>query len=123
MAGDDRTTRFEEFFRDHHDAVPSHAASRADVDTAKDAVAATFLVAWRRHGEERDHPLPWLQGVTRKTLAGLRRSATRFGGGSVSTRRLSGPSEIDPLRIHRPKLLGDQPAPPCRARPRQLPRR
>lgn len=75
---EDRRKRFEEFFRDHYDAVLAYAASRADLDTAKDAVAATFLVAWRRHGEERDHPLPWLFGVTRKTLAEQRRSASRL---------------------------------------------
>lgn len=78
MAEDDRRKRFEDFFRDHYDAVLAYAASRADFDMAKDAVAAAFLVAWRRHGEERDHPLPWLYGVTRRTLADQRRSATRF---------------------------------------------
>lgn len=78
MDEDERRKRFEAFFRDHYDAVLAYAASRADLDTAKDAVAAAFLVAWRRHGEDREHPLPWLYGVTRKTLSDQRRSATRL---------------------------------------------
>jgi RNA polymerase sigma-70 factor (ECF subfamily) len=46
---------------------------------AKDATAQTFLVAWRRRAEffGAAHPLGWLLGVTRRTLADERRAASR----------------------------------------------
>lgn len=75
---DERRQRFEQLFRDHYDAVLAYAAARADLATAKDATAATFLVAWRRHGEEQEHPRPWLYGVARRSLADQRRSARRM---------------------------------------------
>jgi RNA polymerase sigma-70 factor (ECF subfamily) len=44
---------------------------------AKDAVAETFLAAWRRFDELSEDPLPWLIGAARKALANQRRSALR----------------------------------------------
>jgi len=70
--------RFEELFRAHFDAVLRYASSRAPDDAAKDAVAQTFLVAWRRIDEIPDRALPWLLAVTRRTLADQRRSAQRL---------------------------------------------
>jgi len=69
--------RFERLFADHFDAVLSYALARADPATADDAVADTFLVAWRRLAEIPELPRAWLIGVTRKTLATHRRSRTR----------------------------------------------
>lgn len=69
--------RFERLFTDHVDAVLGYALARVDQETAKDAVAETFLVAWRRLGDVPDSPRAWLLGVTRRTLAGQRRSRRR----------------------------------------------
>ncbi len=44
---------------------------------AQDAIAETFLIAWRRFDELPSDPLPWLYGVARKVLANQRRAAGR----------------------------------------------
>ena len=65
-------------FRAHHDAVLAYALRRAHADDARDVVAETFLVAWRRFGEApRDAALPWLYGVARRVLANQRRATGR----------------------------------------------
>src|SRR5580700_7644300 len=69
--------RFERLFSEHIDAVLGYALARVDPETAKDAVADTFLVAWRRLSDVPDAPRAWLLGVTRRTLAGHRRSLAR----------------------------------------------
>jgi RNA polymerase sigma-70 factor, ECF subfamily len=69
--------RFERLFREHLDAVLGYALARADRETAKDAAADTFLVAWRRLSEVPEPARAWLLGVTRRTLAGQRRSKMR----------------------------------------------
>jgi RNA polymerase sigma-70 factor, ECF subfamily len=73
----DEERRFEAAFRDHYPGVLAYALARTDPDTAKDAAAATVLVAWRRRGELPEQPLAWLLGVTRKTLADQRRAQDR----------------------------------------------
>lgn len=76
---DSDAARFRELYEIHFDAVSRYARARADPETAKDAVAQTFLVAWRRRGEVfgARHPLGWLLGVTRRALADERRAAFR----------------------------------------------
>jgi len=69
--------RFEQLFADHMDAVLAYALARADPESAKDAAADTFLVAWRRIHEVPDPARAWLLGVTRRTLAGQHRSRRR----------------------------------------------
>ncbi len=69
---------FERSFRAHHDAVLAYALRRTSPDDARDVVAETFLVAWRRFGEAPgDAQLPWLYGVARRVLANQRRAAGR----------------------------------------------
>lgn len=70
--------RFEIAFRDHYDDVLAYALSRAATDVARDAAAATFLVAWRRREELPEQPRAWLLGVCRRTLADERRAAERY---------------------------------------------
>ncbi|MGI8624716.1 MAG: RNA polymerase sigma factor [Solirubrobacteraceae bacterium] len=78
MTMDDlRSRRFEALFEAHHGAVRAYALRRADAETAGDAVADTFLVAWRRLDDIPDEPLPWLYGVARRALADQHRSARR----------------------------------------------
>jgi len=74
--------RFRDLYEAHFDAVCRYAQARADPDMAKDATSQTFLVAWRRRGEffGARHPLAWLLGVTRRTLATERRAASRQSG-------------------------------------------
>jgi RNA polymerase sigma factor (sigma-70 family) len=69
--------RFERLFSEHIDAVLRYALARVDPETAKDAVADTFLVAWRRFDEVPDAARSWLLGVTRRTLSDQRRSRRR----------------------------------------------
>jgi RNA polymerase sigma factor (sigma-70 family) len=69
--------RFEAIFEEHFDAVLGYAVARADLETAADAVAETFLVAWRRRGELPAQPRGWLLAVTRRTLADQRRARRR----------------------------------------------
>ena len=64
-------------YRRHEQRLLGYALRRAPVEVAKDAVADTFLVAWRRLDELPADPLPWLIGTTRKTLANQRRSLAR----------------------------------------------
>ena len=64
-------------YRQHEPRVLAYALRRASPEVAKDAVAETFLAAWRRFDELSEDPLPWLIGATRKALANQRRSALR----------------------------------------------
>lgn len=77
MGDEERRRSFEAAFRDHYQGVLAYALARADPDTAKDATAAAFLVAWRRRGELPEQPRAWLLGVTRKILADQRRARDR----------------------------------------------
>ncbi|HUZ15286.1 MAG TPA: sigma-70 family RNA polymerase sigma factor [Gaiellaceae bacterium] len=73
---DDRE-RFERLYRENFRAVLRFAALRIDPERAKDVVAETFLVAWRRLDDVPAEPRAWLLGVARKVIAGQFRSQTR----------------------------------------------
>lgn len=75
----ERRAHFEAIFAATHRPVRAYALRRADPEVAQDAVADTFVVAWRRMDDVPDPPLPWLLGVTRRTLANARRAETRAG--------------------------------------------
>src|SRR5450755_4245173 len=78
MRGDsDRRTQFEALFAAHHDAVRRYVVRRQAAALVDDAVADTFLVAWRRLEEMPDRALPWLLGVARRVLADQRRAVRR----------------------------------------------
>lgn len=72
-----REKRFEEMYRQHEPRVLAYALRRALPDEARDAVAETFLAAWRRFDELSEDPVPWLIAVARKALANQRRSTGR----------------------------------------------
>jgi RNA polymerase sigma-70 factor (ECF subfamily) len=69
--------RFERFYYAHHDRVAAYLLSRTDRDSAQDALARTFEIAWRRFDEVPARQLPWLLGVARRTVAGQRRGQGR----------------------------------------------
>jgi RNA polymerase sigma-70 factor, ECF subfamily len=77
VTDDELQRRFEDTFRSNFDALLAYAVARADLESAKDAVASAFLVAWRRRAEIPDPSLPWLIGVVRRTLGDQRRSYER----------------------------------------------
>lgn len=73
-----RERDFDAAFEDHFDTVMAYAirrtSSRAD---AEDAVAETFVVAWRRWDDRPSSLLPWLYGIARRVLANARRGDAR----------------------------------------------
>jgi RNA polymerase sigma-70 factor, ECF subfamily len=76
----DAEERFNALYRAHHAAVMRYAARRTDPDTARDVVAETFLVAWRKLAAVPADPSqaePWLYGVARRVLANSERSRRR----------------------------------------------
>jgi RNA polymerase sigma-70 factor (ECF subfamily) len=74
---DDAAKRFEFIYRQHFRAVLRYALARLEPESAKDATAETFLIAWRRLPDVPADPAPWLFGVARKVIAGQLRSSTR----------------------------------------------
>jgi RNA polymerase sigma-70 factor, ECF subfamily len=73
---DDRE-RFERLYRENFRAVLRFALARIDAERAKDVVAETFLVAWRRLDDVPAEPRLWLLGVARRVIAGQFRSEAR----------------------------------------------
>jgi RNA polymerase sigma factor (sigma-70 family) len=74
----ERRLRFEALFAAHHAAVRSYVVRRAGGGIGiDDAVADTFLVAWRRFDEVPEPARPWLLGTARRVLADQRRGARR----------------------------------------------
>jgi RNA polymerase sigma-70 factor (ECF subfamily) len=73
----ERRDRFESFYRTHYEAVLAYALRRSTHETAIDATAETFLIAWRRFDEISGNPVPWLLGVARRVLANQFRSTSR----------------------------------------------
>jgi RNA polymerase sigma-70 factor, ECF subfamily len=69
--------RFEALYREHVQVVLRYALSRVPPEQAKDVVADTFLVAWRRFDDMPDEPTPWLLGVARRVLATQSRGDAR----------------------------------------------
>jgi RNA polymerase sigma-70 factor (ECF subfamily) len=76
-ARDGRRKRFEQIFDDHFRAVQAYAIRRASREDVDDAVAETFLIAWRRLDDVPPRARPWLFGVARRVLANQRRAAGR----------------------------------------------
>jgi RNA polymerase sigma factor (sigma-70 family) len=75
--------RFESLFDRHRRSVLGYALRRVDDPAdAADALAETFLVAWRRLPDvpEGDDARPWLLGVARRVLANQRRGDQRRHG-------------------------------------------
>jgi RNA polymerase sigma-70 factor (ECF subfamily) len=77
-AADLERDRFERCFRDHYPNVLAFSMRRiADRETAKDAAAETFAVAWRRRDRIPEPALPWLYAVALRVIANQYRSSQR----------------------------------------------
>jgi RNA polymerase sigma factor (sigma-70 family) len=75
-----RRRRFEVLYAEHHARVLGYVLRRIDgPDEAADALAETFLIAWRRLGEVPDGERSrlWLYAVARRVLANHRRGLRR----------------------------------------------
>ena len=75
----DTSERFRRLFDDHYRALFQYCARRLTVAEANDAMADTFVVAWRKIGQV---PLgaearPWLFGVARNVVKNAHRSSRR----------------------------------------------
>jgi RNA polymerase sigma-70 factor, ECF subfamily len=69
--------QFERVYQDCYAAVLRYTARRVAPEAVQDVVADTFLTAWRRYGELKGEPLPWLLGIARRTAANQRRGGAR----------------------------------------------
>jgi DNA-directed RNA polymerase specialized sigma24 family protein len=71
---------FELMYEQHARAIAAYALRRVRSEQdAEEIVAETFLIAWRKGGELRGDPVPWLYCVTRRVLANhARRAAFRY---------------------------------------------
>jgi len=68
---------FERVFNECYEPVLRYVARRVAADAVQDVVSETFLIAWRRHGDLRGEPLPWLLGIARRAAATQRRGSAR----------------------------------------------
>jgi RNA polymerase sigma-70 factor, ECF subfamily len=94
--------RFEQVFDEHFRAVSAYALRRATHADAEEAVAETFLVAWRRLHEVPRDAKPWLLSVARRVLANQRRAAGRR---EALRARVAGERESDSEPGRRPPVI------------------
>jgi RNA polymerase sigma-70 factor, ECF subfamily len=71
-----RVERFDRLYEEHFEAVRRYLCRR-DPGLAEDAVAETFLVAWRRLDDVPRSERAWLIGVARNVRLNLRRTTDR----------------------------------------------
>lgn len=72
-----RTRELEQLFHDHAAVVYSFASQRLDPHAARDVVAETFAIAWKKIDHIDEPALPWLLGVSRKVIANEHRGRRR----------------------------------------------
>jgi RNA polymerase sigma-70 factor, ECF subfamily len=73
---DDREA-LRQLYRAHAGRVYAYAARRVGPHEAEDAVAETFLVAWRKMDLAQPEPIPWLLSVTRNVIRNQNRTEGR----------------------------------------------
>jgi RNA polymerase sigma-70 factor (ECF subfamily) len=64
-------------YREHRGRVLAYALRRVPKEDAKDVVAETFLVAWRRLEQVPAEPVPWFLSVARNVISTKLRSDRR----------------------------------------------
>jgi RNA polymerase sigma factor (sigma-70 family) len=76
---EERERAFAHIYQAHYRAIAAYTRRRLSEHDADDAVAETFLVAWRRLDDipSGDQTLPWLYGVARRVVSQGRRGGRR----------------------------------------------
>lgn len=72
-----RAARFTELYEAHYAKVFAYTRRRLPADASSDAVAETFLAAWRNLDRLSGDPLLWLYGHARGVVANQRRALSR----------------------------------------------
>lgn len=74
-----RDARFVELYQEFYSRVDAYCRRRCRAERVDDAVAETFLTAWRKidHVPAGDGTLPWLYGVARRVVAHQWRASSR----------------------------------------------
>jgi RNA polymerase sigma-70 factor (ECF subfamily) len=88
--------RFVEIYRRYGKPLQAYCARRTAGSQVADAVAETFLVAWRRIDQvpDGDATLPWLYGVAYRVLSHQWRHKARS---RRLTERLRGVADVEPI--------------------------
>lgn len=101
MQSPSQDSRFRRIYEEHRTAVMAYCLRRASRSDAMDAVAETFVVAWRRidrlpgGGAERS----WLYAVALRVLANQRRSYRRLGNLRSKLGGTAGSAQPDPEEV------------------------
>jgi RNA polymerase sigma-70 factor, ECF subfamily len=74
----DREERFIALYRAHQPKIVAYARRRLPDPDAADAVADTFLAAWRQLDQLPPEPLPWLYRIAWHAVANQRRRSGRW---------------------------------------------
>jgi RNA polymerase sigma factor (sigma-70 family) len=74
---DERRQRFTDLYAAHYSTVVAYCRRRLPPETAADAVAETFMAAWRTLDRLSGDPLLWLYGVARGAVSNQRRGLQR----------------------------------------------
>lgn len=94
----DAEGRFNALYQAHNGAVLRYASRRTDPDTARDVVAETFLIAWRKLDQvpaSAGQAEPWLYAVARRVLANAERSHRRAERVAARLRHESQEEHVD----------------------------
>ena len=75
---DDREERFVRLYRDLQPKMAAYVRRRLPESDAADALADTFLTAWRTLESVPADPLPWLYRIAANSVANQRRSVRRW---------------------------------------------
>ena len=110
---------FERLYRETYPRVLAYARSVASGENADDAVAETYVIAWRRQRDiPRNAELGWLIGVTRRVLANARRSRRRSGALHALLDMQPRIARARPRRADRGRRAAQRAARPLSAGPR-----
>jgi RNA polymerase sigma-70 factor (ECF subfamily) len=90
--------KFVDIYRRHHKPIQAYCARRTPASQVDDAVAETFLVAWRRLDDvpEGAATLPWLYGVAYRVLSRQWRHKARSRRLIERVRGLAGEESTSP---------------------------
>ncbi|MGH9304292.1 MAG: RNA polymerase sigma factor [Acidimicrobiales bacterium] len=72
-----RAARFTDLYEAHYTKILAYCRRRLPLDMSGDAVAETFVAAWRRLDDLSDDPALWLYGLARGVVANQRRALAR----------------------------------------------